>query len=174
MGQGIHPGGRGQLRRQGQGHARIQHGGAWHQEFGNEQHLHPLFGIGDHGRVGGFRAGPGRGGHSKEGTQRAGQRLGAAEIPHILPIERDEDIDALGRIQHRAATHGDDRIALFGAEQPGQLVHDQGRRFERGLVVEGADGDAALGKRVQDDIYQPGFGHAFVGDDQRAPDIGLD
>ena len=148
MGHGIHAGGGGKLRRQTQGHIRVQQRVVRNQGKVIDGILVTGLAVGDDSGQGGLAAGAGGGGHRDEQRQPAHHMQQALHLVQLPARPGNAGAAGLGAVHRRTAAEGNDRLAAVRQIAFAGSLH----------IGDGGVGDG-VGKKRHPDI---GFGQGIL------------
>ncbi len=157
-----------QPRRQGCGHSGIQHRYIRQEVVRQELHLHLALVVGDYRHQCSLRTGAccGRD-HNKGQGIFASDNLTAHVLHNVIAALGDDNAQAFGGIDDRAAADGDDGVTFLFPEDPGGVVDHLNRGISWNISVDCANADLLLGKGFDHCLHQPDFLEHFVGEDNR-------
>ncbi len=166
VGQGIHPGRRGQGGRFTDHQQRIVDRDRRQVAPADDHKLHFGFGVGQDAVAGDLAGGAGGGVDRDDRRQRVGQGLDSGILVQIA-LMGGGDADAFAAIVRAAAAHGDDDVALFAAKH-GEAVAHVGVFRVRLDAVKDRHLDPGLPQIMQGFVHRAIFNcpQAFVGDQQ--------
>ena len=130
--EGIHAGLGRERRRQAKGHPGVENGHVGQQEIRGKGYFDAALMVGNHRHQRHLRAGPGRRGHGDQRFEPLFQSPGPRKGHQVFGIFGNHDVDALGRVHHRTASHGDHRVASVLPIHRRQAVDRRGPRNRGG------------------------------------------
>ena len=167
MGHGIHRRCRRDMRRQGEGHARINDRGIGQQERGGKRELYALALVGNHRNRGYFGASAGGGRNHQKRFQGVFEHASAAVLGNVVTTLGHQDVDRLAGINGRTTPDSDDGVAFFLAVNTGNIAHHGGGGIRWHVIVDGGDFQPAFLAGGNHRFQQARGAHALVSDNHR-------